>query len=351
MDKLKKENLKNIIKLSSEDFLRNQKKFFKEIENCSFNIKLMEKSKNYLELQKEIEKLKKFIHDYNIKYLKNINEEQIKFSKKLIESLENKFNTIKMQIALTEKKKLIEKKMHEKYLERRNTSDNDEIEDSSLCKRNEKEISNKKLVENIIESSSNLLKFYEIFKQISKENQSLNKLYQNPNLKNNQFVNQKISENKGFNNNFNTNPLNQGRIGSINNNNCDFNLMNRLPSVNFNSNNNNINFESYFILDNKNMNNHVNNNNFNVFSPCLFNESHGLNNVSNENINISKYIDEIKQIKNCCIGVVEHLTHDPNSIKKSENDISILKDEILKEYLRYKKLKKHIKNITTKYKD
>lgn len=342
MDKINKEKLKNIVKVSSEDFIKIQKRFFTEIDSFSHKIKNAEKSKNYLELQREAEKMKKFIQDYNMKYLKNINEEQIKYTKKLIESLENKLNTIKMQIALVEKKKIIEKKMHEKYLERRNTTGNNSFEDCSFFKKNEKEISNRRIIDSIIDSSVNLLKFCEIFNEINKENQNINKIYQNSN--NHLLISPIHTENKGIYSNIKTNPHLQGRLASVNNN-SDFNVMNRLPSMNFN---NNFNFESYFILDNKNINNNPLNN---VSKPVnQATESPNLNFLTND-CNLTKYVEEIKSIKNSCINFVEFLRDDPNYIKKAENDISILKDEILKDYLKYKKLKKHIKNIMTKNKN
>jgi len=352
MEKLNPEKLKNIVKLTSEDFLRIQKYFFKEIERYSEKIKLLEKSKNHIELQKDIEKLKKFIQEYNIKYLKNINEEQIKYTKKLIESFENKQNSIRSQISIEDKKKLIQKKMHEKYLERRNINSNENFDNISFSKISEKEISNKKIMENIIDSSSNLIKYYEKFKQNGKENQTSNKLFLNTNTNNNgnsnpYLTNFQNTDNRvihNVNNNYpNNNNLMQNRISSINHN-SDFNFMNRMPSMNFNNTNNN-NFESYFILDYKHSNNNiVSNNNNNILSD-------NINSISQENLNIIKYIEDLKIIKNNCSDFVKYLRDDPNYLKNAENDISILKDEILKEYLKYTKLKKHLKNILSKNKN
>jgi len=338
MDKLNNEKIKNIVKLSSDDFLKIQKSFFKEIEKFCQHIKNYEKSNNYLELQREIEKLKNFIQEYNIKYLRNINEEQIKYTKKLIESFEAKQFSIKSKIDLLERKKLVQKKMHEKYLERRNTIENESFEDCSFTKKSDKEISNKKVIENVIDSSNNLIKFYDKFKEISKENQMAYKFFQFP-MQNETCGFHVI--NNYYNNSINNNSIFPKKNGSFNNN-CDFSNMHRMPSMNAN----NMNFESYFILDNKNINsNAFNNNTGNMNSESL------IGNKLQENLNIGKFIDEIKSLKNSCSGFVGFLRDDPSYIKKAENDISILKDEILKDYLKYTKLKKHIKNIVNKNKN
>jgi len=344
MEKLNREKLKNIAEFSSEEFIKIQKSFFAELENYFQNIKIVEKSKIYLELQKAIEKLKNYIQEYNIKYLKNINEEQIKYTKKLIESFENKLITIKMHIALAEKKKLIEKKMHEKYLERRNTTGQDSFEDCSFKKKNESEISNKKIIDNIIDSSGNLIKFFDIFKQSSKESKNINKIFQNSNTKHCQLLSPTLTENRGFCNNYHNNHYFPVRVGSINYN-SDLNGMNALPNTNFN----NINLESYFILDDKITNNNFININSNFVNPNT--ESPSLNIFSNENLNLVKYIEEMKIIKNSCFSYVKILSDDPNYLKIAENEISILKEEFLKEYPKYRKLKRHIKIIARESKN
>jgi hypothetical protein len=298
-DNPNKNPLEKIKKISDEDFLKIQEKFFNKVKHLSELIKKEEIAKKLDSLQINLENFKKFINDYNLRYLKNIKDEQICYFKKLIESYDNKSNKVKCFNLMNEKKKKINFLLKQKYLTKKDQNFSlikSEFSNDSLEK-SEKEVSNKKIIERIIDQSSNLIKYNDHMKIGLGKKDNFN-FGDNINLKQNDFDNMdlKLLEAKKINSNF------------------------------LNSNN---------LVNTKSPN----------LTYCNYINPH-----DQIRSDVEKYVDGMKSIKAKCTKILKNINDDTDLEKKLEYDISLFKIEIIKEFEKYKRWKVLIRSVIEKNK-